>query len=203
MKLKNGSKPSGEMWLTGCLKTCRAAGCTEEPPPGSWNLFTADTLTGVSININDAPIHSGVTRTAWQRGNMNHTRSPETEAAKWNSAINLCYFLWRITYWDCGSILKHKHGVKWFLPLPRLLWMDRIITDKWLFLFFFCARLMTEAPPLTDLCLLACLIISAPMFCLPPLSFTRRLKEHYVIYDCYQQLPGASQVQQHPRARVK
>lgn len=68
---------------------------------------------------------------------------------------------------------------------------------------FFCARLMTEAPPLTDLCLLACLIISAPMFCLPPLSFTRRLKEHYVIYDCYQQLPGASQVQQHPRARVK
>lgn len=109
------------------------------PPPGSWNLFTADTLTGVSININDAPIHSGVTRTAWQRGNMNHTRSPETEAAKWNSAINLCYFLWRITYWDCGSILKHKHGVKWFLPLPRLLWMDRIITDKWLFLFFLCA----------------------------------------------------------------
>ena len=34
------------------------------PPPGSWNLFTADVLTGVSININDAPIHSGVTRAA-------------------------------------------------------------------------------------------------------------------------------------------
>lgn len=46
-------------------------------------------------------------------------------------------------------------------------------------------------------------IIFAQMSCLLPRSFTRRLKEHYVIYGRYQQLTAASQVQQHLQVCVK
>ena len=80
------------VWRLAELKVVRR----KPPPRGSRNLFTADILTGVPININDAPFHSGLTRTVWQWANMNHTRSPETEAATWNSAITPLFFLWRI-----------------------------------------------------------------------------------------------------------